>query len=79
MFTDLSLQVSFGYALIKFTELSLQLGTPSGLGNQGSCKVYLSLFTDPMAGAKFTDLSLHITPYKEVGKNSCSILSMSLS
>jgi len=39
MFADLSLQVA--------SHIPLILGHPSGLGNQGSYKVYLSLFTDP--------------------------------
>jgi len=38
----------------------LSAGRPSGLGNQGTRKVYRS----PIAGAKFADLSLQITPYK---------------
>jgi len=39
-----------------FTDLSLQVA----LG--------ISLYRSPIAGAKFIDLSLQITPYKEDGK-----------
>jgi len=41
-------------------------GRPSGLGNQQSLPI--SLYRSSIAGAKFTDLSLQITPYKEGGK-----------
>jgi hypothetical protein len=45
-----------------FTDLSLQVT----LGSVPSSQT--SLYRSPIAGAKFTDLSLQITPYKEDGK-----------
>ncbi len=47
MFTDLSLQVALGSVLSSQTSHSLIAGFPSWLGNQGNCKVYQTLFTDP--------------------------------
>ena len=62
MFTDLSLQVALGRVPSSLTIT----GCPSGLGSQDSCKVYRPLFTDPpIAGTKFINLSLQITPYKK--------------
>jgi len=62
MCTGLSLQVTLGVIQV---HRPLITGCPSRLGNQSSCKVY-PLFR---ASAKFTDLSLQITPYKEDRKN----------
>ncbi len=42
-----SLQVCFGYWVLYQVHRPLITGRPSGLGNQGSCKVYHLLFTDP--------------------------------
>ncbi len=65
MFTDLSLQVALGrvpssltskYRLFKWVRQSGQLQS-----------LPISLYRSPIACAKFTDLSLQITPYKEDG------------
>ncbi len=62
MFTDLSLLVALGSVPSSQTShyrlpLSGQLQS-----------LPISLHRSPIAGAKFTDLSLQITPYKEDGK-----------
>jgi len=57
MLTDLSLQVALGRVPSSLTSGQLQ-------------SLLISLYRSPIACAKFTNLSLQITPYKENGKKS---------
>jgi len=59
MFTDLSLQVALGSVPSSHLRVR-KLGQLQSLP--------FSLYRSPIAGTKFTDLSLQITPYKEDGK-----------
>jgi hypothetical protein len=60
MFTDLSLQVALGRVP---SSLTSHYRLPWWVGQLQSLPI--SLYRSPIAGAKFTDLSLQITPYKE--------------
>jgi len=66
MFTDLSLQVTLGRIPSSLTShyRSHKLVRQSGQLQS----LQISLYRSPIAGAKFTDLSLQITPYKEDGE-----------
>ena len=50
------------------TRFTALYGSPCELGSQGNGKVYRSLFSNTIAGTKFTNLSLQILPRKEDGK-----------
>jgi len=62
MFTDLSLQVALGSVPRSQTSHYSQSGQLQSLP--------ITLYRSPIAGTKFTDLSLQITPYKEDEKKS---------
>jgi hypothetical protein len=76
MFTDLSLQVALGRVP---STLTSHYRLPLWVRQSGQLQsLQISLYRSPIAGAKFTDLSLQITPYKEDGKKShklCQTLS----
>ncbi len=66
MFTDLSLQVVLDSVLSSQTSHYRSLLWVRQSGKLQSSLI--SVHTSPTAGAKFTDLSLQITPFKEDGK-----------
>jgi hypothetical protein len=61
MFKGLSLQVALGRVHV---HRPLFTGCPRGLGIQGKCQVYQSLFTDPPLQVP----SLPIPPYRQMAK-----------
>jgi hypothetical protein len=66
MLTYLSLQVTLGRVP---SSLTSHYRLPLWVRQSGQLQSFLiSLYRFPIAGAKFTDLSLQITPYKENGE-----------
>ncbi len=66
MFTDLSLQVTLGRVP---SSLTSHYWLPLWVRQSGQLQSFpIYLYRSPIAGAKFTDLSLQITPYKENGE-----------
>jgi len=66
MFTDLSLQVALGRVP---SSLTSHYRSPWWVRQSGQLQsLPISLNRSPIAGAKFTNLPLQITPYKDDGK-----------